>query len=392
MNIDDCLRRNHLDLNTILNKAKKALNLSAGDVLFLSGSLAEGLSNEKSDLDLFLITARQDIPFTSLNKVTLVIHSCFIDICIIQYSDVTTLLEKFNTWSKQPRRPQTAFDFTESERQDLHAIVQGNVLYGETEFNPIRSQLNPRELARHKLDWARYQARAIQPDLVGLRAQRDTYSLEFATQELLGHAIDGLAAAFGYTNPAVKWRARYLSMLPADWEHNFPGIKTGLSAVELYWLLHRGVERIKFSDVVKHALQVTHFVQRVFPWAEQHLLGTPNFTLFHATPSEEKGNSVIKYSPPLPRLDLDIDISYENNHFFLSRLTEIKGEPIILSPVSFAALSFFNGITTIAQAEAMFSSNDQEPELIKNLITTVNLTRLNALHLLDEPALCAILS
>ena len=137
MKLADFLSYKGISLEDILEEAKKCLRLASGDVLIVCGSLVEELGNQKSDLDLILITARQDIPFTSLNDVTIIVKQCVIDIRVIFYSQVEQLLDRFNHWSSQPRQPRSAKQFSFPESKLLHRLCTGRSVFGCGAFHRI---------------------------------------------------------------------------------------------------------------------------------------------------------------------------------------------------------------------------------------------------------------
>src|SRR6202008_2286814 len=94
-------------------------------------------------------------------------------------------------------------------------------------------------LLRLKLHVARQAARTIQVDMAGLRDAGDHRSLAFAAQELMGHAIDAMLAAYGLSNPLLKWRSRLLERVPRDWELAMSVAPSGLTAGDRIWRLLR---------------------------------------------------------------------------------------------------------------------------------------------------------
>jgi hypothetical protein len=388
VNIAGFLSRHGITLEAVVAEAKAAVRLSPGDVLFVSGSLAEGLGNEKSDLDLFLLTPRTDIQFTSLNDVTVVVGPCVVDIRVVQHAAVEELLGHFDRWARQPRMARKAFEFVEDDRRLLHRLKIGQALFGEDDFGRLQSRIDAADLARHKLDWARHLAEAIQVDLAGLLVERDPYTMLFAAQDLLGQTIDGLLAGHGFTNPGQKWRARQLGLLPDTWELDLPGRRSGLSPIDRYLSLHRAPESLTLGTALHHALRIVAFSRRVFPWAEHKLLG----------PRERLPPALVAGDPPipqkaLPHLDLDVEVRYRDGGFELRRLNE-EGAAFQLSPQSFSLLSLFDGETSreraVAHAETL-GGDRSGAELLEELQTVIRYARFTAPVVVDEQALAALL-
>src|SRR5262245_44088896 len=112
MNLSAALSCRGADLDQLLFQAKASLGLTSGDVLFACGSLVEGLGNKQSDIDLILITSREDIAFSSLEDVFFLVGQCLVDVSVKQWVDVDSLLHRFDRWSHGPRDSRGALEFT----------------------------------------------------------------------------------------------------------------------------------------------------------------------------------------------------------------------------------------------------------------------------------------
>ncbi len=389
MYLDAFLERHGITLRLILDEAHAAIRLVPGDVLFLCGSLIEGLGNEQSDVDLYLLTSRRDITFNSLNDVILLVGPCLVEVRVKQYSAVEALVGRAVEWSRQPRDARAAFDFSEEERKFLHRLRSGRPLYGGDDFERLQGRLNLVDLARHRLDWACHLARNLQIDLAGLRSEGDAYTMLFAAQELLGHTIDGLLAGHGYTNPAWKWRVRQLAALPDDWEQDLPGRHTGLSAPDRYLSLHRPPADAEPRAILEYGLRIVAFSRCVLPWAERQRLGAnahhPPLAAGHGAPGSGER---------LPHLDLNVAVLYHEGRFELARLN--SSEPSVeISPETWLLLSLFDGETSYAEAvsftERLFGEG-RGRETMDGLLAFVRYANFEAGDILDEQALGRLLA
>jgi hypothetical protein len=336
------LAAHRITLPQVVQAADSVLRLAPDDVLFLSGSLVEGIGNSSSDLDLFLLTARQDVEYTAcLTDVALVVDGCLIDVRVLTHDAVRALLSRFQHWAEQPRIPRRSFEFVADERKLLYRLATATPLHGDRQFDALRAQLSDRNLLRHKLDWARHLAGCLQVDLVGLRADGDHASMLLSAQEVLGHAVDALLAGSGFANPDAKWRVRYLSRLPPDWERRLPGRGSALPAVDRYLALNRLPATTDPAAVLGHVQRVVAFSRSVFVWAERALLGDPGEPefpgLFRPVPPGGGGSS-------LPALDLDVDLRFVEDHFEIFRLND-DGPAYEVSDAACAALCLFDGQT-----------------------------------------------
>jgi hypothetical protein len=338
-------------------------------------------------LDLFLVTSRQDITFTSLNAVLLIIGRCPVDVRVVQRSEVDELMKRFNAWARQPRQPRNATAFTNDERKLLHRLRSGQALFGSDQFLELQNQIELIDLARHRLDYAQYFASTIQVDLAGLRSAGDQYSMLFAAQELLGHTVDALLAAYKYSNSNSKWRVRQLTDLPAEWELELPGRRSGMSARDLYLSLHSTPRSSSPKAILDYSLRIVAFARRVFPWAEYRLLSPASLPLSSANGSDMAGGR------PLPHLDLDVTVRYQKGKFELLRLNG-KGEIFLLSPREYSLLCLFDGVTSREDAirEAEQTLNEAVGvDFVSEMEALVRHGDFEARNFVDGQALKAIL-
>jgi hypothetical protein len=391
MNLAAFLDHHQINLEEVVAQTDAAVHLSRGDILFVSGSLVEGLGNAKSDLDLFLITRRDNIQFTSLNDVTISAGDCLIDMRVLQYSAIEGLLKRFKNWAGRPQPPRSAFEFTDEDRKLLHRVMIGRTLYGEAEFEELKCGLKQKDLARHKLDWASHMAATLQVDLAGLHAEGDRHSMLFVAEDLLGYTMDGLLAAYGNTNPNPKWRVRLLEGLPADWEQKLPGWKTKLSPVERFMSLHRTPRHDSRSAIFNYALRIVAFARCVFPWAELELSGRQ---MPSPTPRETVASpDILDDDEPLPHLDLDVALRYFAGTFVLTRLNA-RGQTFELSPQAYLLLCLFDGVTSKNSAIGYTERLDfggGGGEIVNQLMGLVRYARMEAGEVIDEQTLRSIL-
>jgi len=389
MQLTDFLNHHGITLDQIIAQIKTTLNLTPDDSLFVSGSVVEGLGNEKSDLDLFLVTSRQDIPLTSLDAVLLITGRCPVDVRVVQRSEVEQLLNRFNAWAKQARCPRNATGFSPDERKLLHQIRSGQAVCGAEYFRQLQDGIQLTDLVRHRLDCAQYLASTIQVDLAGLRSAGDQHSMLFAAQELLGLTVDALLAAYNHSNPDWKWRVRQLTDLTADWERKLPGRRSGMSARDLYLSLHSAPRRGNPNAILKHALRIAAFSRRVFPWAEYRLLSSNLPPLPSSQGGAEGGAGTGR---TLPNLDLDVTVRYRHEKFEVLRLNG-DGQIFCLSPNEYSLLCLFDGETTkeYALSAAGMTCKESGSEFLEEMLALIRYGDFEAQEILDEKALSTIL-
>jgi hypothetical protein len=340
------LHRRNIDPYAIVASAQASVGLDRGDVLLAVGSLAEGLGNSKSDLDLLLITPR-DTGVLPSHDVALVVEKCLFDIQVLPLLKLEEVLARFAAWAAMPWDITHAANVSPDDRRLLHRLLHCSSIFEGESSRFADLQPEKAELARLKLQIARFTSRTIQVDMVGNVEARDYASLVFAAQDLLGHAVDALAAGHHLTNPTAKWRSRILERLPATWERALGTRPTGLSASELFWSLHRAPGRPDRGPALQHAFRNATFARAVFAWAERRLLkGSAESRDPIAWPHVERKPDDI----PLPYLKLDVDFSEHNGRVSIGRLNEFD-DPLDLSSREFRIMPLFDGLTTAREAE-----------------------------------------
>jgi hypothetical protein len=381
MDVNEYLAKNHISLDEVVAKTDLAVHLVPGDILFMSGSLVEALGNDKSDLDLFLLTSRHDIDFTAcLNDVAIVVGDCLVDIRVVQHAAMSQLIDRFRDWARKPRQPRRSFEFVEDERKLLYRLKIGQSLYGHEQFEYLQNQISLVDLARHKLDWSRHLASTIQIDLAGLQGDGDHLSMVFAAQELLGYAIDGLLAGHGFSNPNNKWRVRYLSKLPESWEYQLPGRKIGQTAVDQFISLHRIPEVLTNVAISNYSLRIAAFSRVVFTWAEHTLLAPGKSRALSWKPK-----MIIEDNTKIfPYLALDVELRYGNEGFEIVRLND-TGTGFRISDEAYLLLCLFDG-------ETPKSSAASKSNLLDEMMTLVKYAQFEAESIIDDEKLQAILT
>lgn len=347
MNITEFLCLRGTELSAVMANVHATVGLGAGDILLAVGSIVEGLGNNKSDLDLLLITPRGERFLPPQGHITLVIGRCLIDVRILRVVEIEELLTRFETWSQLPWNVTHAVKFTLDERTLLHRLLHGHILHKGKKERVLSRMPSLTDLARLKLQVARQMSRTIQVDMAGYRDVGDFRSLVFAAQDMLGHAVDALLAGYRLTNPIIKWRSRMLESVPADWERSLAARATGLPAAQQVWRLHRAPERPVEKLALEHAFRITTFARAVFMWAELHpVKGTAAKKMpAVAARTERKSNDA-----PLPYLDFDVDFFLADERVTVARLNEFD-EKIEMSLRDFTLALLFDGTTTAREAE-----------------------------------------
>lgn len=378
------LRCKGLDADAVVGKVRASIGLVPGDALVLCGSLAEGLGNRYSDIDLLLLTERTDIAYTSLTDVVLFVNSQIVDVHVVSVAGTKGLIARFADWAAESRPPRAAKAFAPDERKLLHRIKNGVSLYGHPEWDGLQAALDPQALSRQLIDLSSYMAATLQVDMAGFHREGDAVSLHFAGQQLLGHLMDALLAHHGMTNANPKWRARQLACLPADWEDSFYGRKTGMTAHGLYLALSEFSSDEAPQALVGRALRIATLARRVLPM----LSGDLSFGSVIPAPPDNDGAGVAR----LAQLDLDVAVRFRNGHYELYRLNT-PSSIFSLSAREYSLVCLFDGITTVGYAcryaESLWEERDGQT-LVDQIIALIGYGNFEAPAYVDEAALARL--
>jgi hypothetical protein len=369
-----------LDTDMVVEHLRGAIDLSPGDMLLLVGSVADQLGNECSDVDLLLVTDRDDICYTSLRDIVLPLRGAVVDIRVVSVCTVENLVSCFSDWAAKPRLPREATAFSPAETKLLHRIKNGISLYGMVECASLQRSIDQNSLSRNLIDASSYRASTFQVDMAGFYRSQDLTSLHFAGQQLLGHIMDALLASCGMTNVNPKWRVKQLSFLPDDWESAFFGRKSGMNALGLYLELSSFSKDDTDQMVVDRAQSIAALARRVLPvlaWDHGRAI---------VQPSLPAGR--IPDDRPLPQLDFDVAVQFRNGHYELFRLNQ-PSSIFSLTAREYSIVCLCDGRTSLSEAYRYAESLDEcKPhELVEQLIALIGHGNLEARSYVDETAL-----
>ncbi|WFU25150.1 hypothetical protein QA649_02575 [Bradyrhizobium sp. CB1717] len=349
MDLTEYLHRRGATLTDLDIGVGKALGRSGEDVLFASGSLVEDLGNPHSDLDLYLISARTDVP---CDIHVLPLGSVTVDVAVMRPDELDRLLARFEEYTRQERDTGEAWKFSPDERLLLHRLVVGRAIWRPDTLGALQARINPIALASHKLNYALHAAKRLQLDLEGCRVAGDWQTMLLAAQDLLNQTIDGLLAGYVKTNPTEKWRAQLLKRLPSNWDLQIPGRVSGRPALDHYLVLNRLPSFFDAASVYDYALQIAAFSRRIFPWAGWKLCSfgrtESSFGSLYDKAPARKAAEVCEEK--LCHLELDVLFVYSEEKFQARRLSTTDGA-FDLSAEAVNILCHFDGVSDQETAE-----------------------------------------
>jgi len=133
----------------LVSEASTRQSLMPGDILFLSGSLVEGLGN-RSDVDAYVITGRALSGHLGRRNTAFELKGLVVDVELISLDELEDLLRRFESWSTGACNVSRAFSFWEWDF--LHRIASGRARLGAAQFAAIQRRAPLEMLARFKLD------------------------------------------------------------------------------------------------------------------------------------------------------------------------------------------------------------------------------------------------
>ena len=334
---------------SIRDEARLLTHADGQEVLLAVGSVAENLGNSKSDLDLLMISPRSSLADKTDNvECSWVSGNCIVDMVILTMSDVKALIKRLDSWAATPWDVSRAAAFSAEELLLLHRLCNGVGLSSNANLQEARGLLPDRDkVARLKLHTARHMARTVQVDMAGYKRLGDWYSLIYASQDLLGHAADGLLAAFQRTKPNPNWRSRLLHELPPVWAQHIVTRCLTADARQAFWSMHYAPATVDAACALAHACRSTTFGRAVFAWAECMLVHGLDRAL--QQPSRAQGSFPTGLCQVLSYLELDVDFVITKDGVSVARLNEFDAT-LQASLDQFCLILQHDGMTTVSEA------------------------------------------
>lgn len=354
MHLAQYLQHHGQHLDAVLKIVETHLgDIHADDILFVSGSLTLGLGNIYSDLDLFLITERDLSDQAAFAQaVTLHVGPILMDVEFISPHQIDDILNRLRLTYQQSltNDARKSLDISARELDFLHRLLTGVAVTNPTEFSITCNKVDATMLCAISHTRAAIIAANEHQDLVGFLHERDYASARFAGQRLLDATMDCTLAALGNTMVKDKWRIKMAERLATPgWDAALPGGKLSMSLATSYLALQDWGSTA--LDIRKHACRITHFANRLIPWAQRkmmhihdahHLLSQHHI---HVPQHPECSISSPTSSPdtPLPTLASHVMIRYQDKQLYaISRAQPIA---VCLNTAAHEMLSCFDGIT-----------------------------------------------
>jgi hypothetical protein len=207
----------------LVTLALDAAGTSDGELLFLVGSMADGLANRNSDYDLYLIgTATVEGSETAARKAertaTIGYHrGREVNLAVLNPAALETLRDAFRAAiDSLSGVTGIAQVVDEDELKLLHRIRTGRALRRPDLLEALREEHRTAYLARYMFNVAAIAAVNRLADIAGELAEGHRDSAAWMYREMLTHTGQCALAASGVTVPATKWLIRLLQRQQGD--------------------------------------------------------------------------------------------------------------------------------------------------------------------------------
>ena len=176
------------------------------DIIFVGGSVADGLATPSSDIDVFVIRNGLTRSNGELHLVPLPIDQAPIDLEVWGTAEVQALLHKLKEVGAAAATNHRAFmRLTEEERDFLHCLTTAIPVYNKEMLLKLQIEVDSSLLSQLSLARALVGVTNSQTDLLGWLASDDWQSVGAACQRLLDFSAAAMLAAAGCTHVGGKW-------------------------------------------------------------------------------------------------------------------------------------------------------------------------------------------
>jgi hypothetical protein len=376
MDIDFFFAQHKIRAEDICAAIKAHVGLESCEPLYLSGSLAEGLGNGTSDIDVFLVTDRR-IQAESFGDAILIPFSpCSIDLEVLSLTALRDLIARLQAFpAEEERDVRSSMGFSPRDLTLLHRLLIGRPLAAIDTFEELRSALAIQSLARLLFDQAAGLINSLALDIEGLLSEPDLDSAVVLAQRVLGATIDAILAVQGSTNPNQKWRFRRLrDQERAGFRYSLPPELTSASSYEALRALYL-LEGVTPEGYAAYTHRCLALARHILPWGQRIFVGAAHVPWLQvAFPTDHRQHvessvglnlvSTSSLTPDvliarLPTVAPSTCVSWRDNKLVLYRMGDTL--EVGISDLMLTALYYFDGYTTLAEATAHLSCYTPAP-------------------------------
>jgi predicted nucleotidyltransferase len=213
----DVLRHTGLDGADLL--ALEGLAGAEDSAVYLSGSLAEGIGNDGSDIDVYVVGSRAPsgpniVASRRIGISVHMVHGRRVDFEYWPDAVVDDVCERLD--SLRIGREFLGGRFDLSEEQFVHRLGVGIPLTGIEKWRTLRERVDREAFRGYLEQQAIHLLDGTIDDLDGMLRAGDLEVVAHRARDVVGYAVDVHRHHCGDTNPTPKWRAKVLARLPAS--------------------------------------------------------------------------------------------------------------------------------------------------------------------------------
>lgn len=260
-----------LDLAAIADAVNRVRPLAPNDILFIGGSVVEGLATPWSDLDVYMVAETGEPAVADWRQIDVPFDQIVLDVEVWLLDEVKKLVSRLSSigprWRSDARN---MMKLSAVEREFLHRLRLGVPIHNAKGLDDLRHRANWRDLAGLVYSRALLRVTNAQTDLLGFVAQRDWPSAILSAQTVVHFSVSALLGVFGETHPGEKWIFRLLRRLRSD---ELPeGLLAGWPDLEsrVFDLLASSADR---DDAEAYVRGCVEFANQVIPYAQLVLDG-----------------------------------------------------------------------------------------------------------------------
>ena len=268
MNFQEWLCRQPLTEGELVRIAISATGGGSTAIVFVAGSIVEGMDNAWSDVDLFVIDER---PATGGREpVSHEVRGLHVDVELWNQTVVADLVSKVESLSAAGNMRRSR-SLDRGQVEFAHRLATGVVLVGEAVASEWQLRLKAALPALLVLR-AAVLADGFHLDALGAMTAGDYHSAAWMSDQVLNAAIDAFLAAMGSTSENPKWRIRRLREVRERSPNNAIAADGTVSLIHDEYVdiaFNRRNTAIALAQLVRRNIRLAN---RVFPWACAQLL------------------------------------------------------------------------------------------------------------------------
>lgn len=184
-----------------LDELARAFDPAASDTVFVSGSRLEGLGNQRSDYDLYVI---QKEGYGGLPFVTVVVNKSYAVYESFSQSHVARVADTLNTLSTTDFP--SVWRISWNDLEFYYRVVIGRALTNEAEFKRLQAGFERAVIERCVHVWTGLRSVVHQQQAERQLEQGRPIAAYVSAQQAAAAAVDSFLAARGEAYPGFKWR------------------------------------------------------------------------------------------------------------------------------------------------------------------------------------------